>query len=56
MTDKGLVTEESVDCLESCKPEEKKQLIIKHYGITEQELNIYPLKDLLQMGVGMKNV
>ena len=50
------MTEESVDCLDNCKPEEKRHSIIKHYGISEQELAIYPLKDLLQMGVGMKNV
>ena len=56
MSEKGLVPESSVNVLEEEKPEEKQKLAIKHYGISEQEMSIYPLKDLLQMGVGMKNV
>jgi hypothetical protein len=30
--------------------------MIHHFGITEEELSFYSLADLVQMGVGMKNV
>ena len=38
------------------KGEEVRSQLVSHFGLTEQELAIYPLSDLIQMGVGMKNV
>ncbi|KAK8804952.1 hypothetical protein WA171_006917 [Blastocystis sp. BT1] len=48
--------EERDDVLSKVKPEAKKNSIIEHFGITENELSFYSLPDLVQMGVAMKNV
>ncbi|KNB46459.1 hypothetical protein JH06_1727 [Blastocystis sp. subtype 4] len=47
--------EERDDVLSKVKPEAKKNSIIEHFGITENELSFYSLPDLVQMGVAMKN-
>lgn len=47
---------DSIDQLSREKSETIRSQLISHFGITEEELSIYPLADLVQMGVGMKNV
>lgn len=33
-----------------------KEVLIKHYGLSQEEMKIYPFADLVQMGISMKNV
>lgn len=38
------------------KTEAVRNQLIAHFGISQEELAIYPFNDLIQMGVSMKNV
>ena len=45
-----------MDYLAQEKPEPVKSILIKHYGLSSEELSIYHFADLVQMGISMKNV
>ena len=56
MTAYQLKEEDADAYLEKEKPESVKEVLIKHYGLSQEEMKIYPFADLIQMGIGMKNV
>ena len=48
--------EDAEEYLEKEKPDRVKEVLIKHYGLSQEEMKIYPIADLVQMGISMKNV